>query len=72
MPSRLSIMLEVLRDGEWHAIDELQQLTNLNEDQVREIAAFLYEYDLARMDLENEKIRISRMFQEFLSQTVVS
>ncbi len=64
------MVLEVLSDGEWHGVEELQQLTELNENQVREIAAFLYEYDFARMDVEKKKLRINRHFQEFLSQTL--
>ena len=68
--SKVSMVLEVLSDGEWHGIEELQQLTELNENQVREVAAFLYEYDFVRMDVENKKLRINRHFQEFLSQTL--
>jgi DNA-binding IclR family transcriptional regulator len=68
--SKVTLVLEVLSDGEWHRIEELQQLTELNENQVREIAAFLYEYDFARMDVEKKKLRINRHFQEFLSQTL--
>jgi hypothetical protein len=68
MASKVTVVLEVLSDGEWHGLEELQELAALNENQVREIAAFLYEYDFARVDVENRKVRINRCFQEFLTQ----
>lgn len=67
--SKMTIMLEVLSDGEWHGIEELQQLVELNERQVREIAAFLFEYDLAVVDISSQKVRINKYFQEILTQT---
>jgi hypothetical protein len=67
--SKMTIMLEVLSDGEWHGIEELQQLVELNERQVREIAAFLFEYDLAVVDISSQKVRINKCFQEILTQT---
>ena len=66
--SKVTTILEVLSDGEWHAVEELQQLTQLNENQVREIAAFLYEYDFVKMDAKNNNVRIRACIQEFLAQ----
>ena len=65
--SKLTLVLEVLKDGEWHAIEELQHLAELEENQVHEIASFLYEYDLATMDNANKKVKINKCFQEFLA-----
>jgi hypothetical protein len=65
--SKLALVLELLKDGEWHAIEELQHLVELEENQVHEIAAFLYEYDLATMDTANRKVKINKCFQEFLA-----
>jgi DNA-binding IclR family transcriptional regulator len=66
--SKVTTMLEVLSDGKWHGVEELQQLTELSENQIQEIAAFLYEYDFVKMDAENKKVRINRCFQDFLTQ----
>ena len=65
----MGMILEVLSDGEWHGIEELRQLVELSECQVREIAAFLFEYDLGVVDILNKKVRINRCFQEILVQT---
>jgi hypothetical protein len=68
--SKLALVLKVLKDGEWHGIEELQHLVELNEYQMQEVGAFLYEYDLATMDTQNKKLKINRCFQEFLGQAV--
>ena len=64
------MILEILSDGKWHGIDELQQRLELDEREVRVIAAFLSKYDFAKSDEENRKVRINRDFQKLLSQTV--
>jgi hypothetical protein len=65
--SKLALVLEVLGDREWHGIEELQQLVELNENQVQEGAAFLYEYDFAMIDIINKKVKIKQYFREFLA-----
>lgn len=65
--SKLSLVLEVLKDGEWHAIEELQHQARLKENQVHEIAAFLNEYDLATTDKGKKKVKINNDFRELLA-----
>ncbi len=65
--SKLALVLEVLKDGEWHRIEEIEHLAKLEQNQMQEIAAFLYEYDFATMDIINKKIKINKYFQEFLT-----
>jgi hypothetical protein len=69
MGSKIELILNVLSDGEWHKIYDLQQLAELEERQIQEMAAFLFEYDFARFDFENKKVRINQDFQNFLIQT---
>ena len=71
MSSKVELILNVLSDGKWHGINELQQLTEFDELQVQEMAAFLFEYDFVLVDLENKKVRIKEDFQNFLVQTPV-
>jgi len=68
--SKLAMVLDILSDGKWHGIDELQQRLELDEREVRVIAAFLSKYDFVKSDEENRKVRINRDFQKLLSQTV--
>ena len=68
--SKLAMVLDILSDGKWHGIDELQQRLELKEREVRKIATFLSKYDFVKSDEENRKVRINRDFQRFLAQTV--
>lgn len=68
MVSKIALVLEVLSDGEWHGTEELQERVELDENQAQEVAAFLFEYDLARMDIENKKVRLNKCFQKLLGQ----
>jgi len=68
--SKIAMVLDILSDGKWHGIDELQQRLELDEYEVQEIAAFLSKYDFAKSDEENRKVRINRDFQKFLAQTL--
>ena len=70
MVSKLAMVLDMLSDGKWHGIDELQQRLELKEQEVRKIAAFLSEYDFVKSDEENKKVRINREFLKLLAQTV--
>ena len=68
--SKLAMVLDILSDGKWHGIDELQQRLELKEHEVRKITTFLSKYDFVKSDEENRKVRINRDFQRFLAQTV--
>jgi DNA-binding IclR family transcriptional regulator len=68
--SKITIILEMLGDGKWHEIEELQQRRGLNEHEVQEITAFLNKYDFVKIDKEHRKVKINRNFQKLLVQTV--
>jgi DNA-binding IclR family transcriptional regulator len=67
--SKITMILEILSDGKWHGIEELQQRMELDEHKVQEIATFLNKYDFATIDDANKKVKINRGFQKFLTQT---
>ena len=67
--SKFTVMLQLLSDGEWHGIEELQRVSELEETQVQKIASFLDEYDFAMVDSENKKVRIKSHFQDLLNQS---
>jgi DNA-binding IclR family transcriptional regulator len=70
MGSKITMILEILRDGKWHGIEELQQRMELDEYKVQEITKFLNKYDFATIDGANKKVKINRGFQKFLAQTM--
>jgi hypothetical protein len=63
------MILEILGDGEWHGIEELQQRMKLNEYEIQQVATFLSKYEFAKVDDVNKKVKINRNFQKFLAKT---
>jgi DNA-binding IclR family transcriptional regulator len=64
------MILEMLGDGKWHEIEELQLKLGLNEHKMQEITTFLNKYDFVEIDKEHRKVKINRNFQKLLAQTV--
>jgi DNA-binding IclR family transcriptional regulator len=69
MEYRVTMILEILSDGKWHGIEELQQRMELDDYKVQEFTAFLNKYNFVTIDEANKKVRINRGFQKFLDQT---
>jgi len=67
----LQNILELLSDGEFHGLEELQMKTELNEKQTRTIVEFLTEYGFAEMHHENEKVRINKSTRNLLEKTTI-
>jgi len=66
--SKITMILEILGDGKWHGIEELQLRLGLNEHKVQEITTFLNKYDFVKIDKEHGKVKINRNFQKLLAQ----
>jgi DNA-binding IclR family transcriptional regulator len=64
--------LELLDDGKWHAISEIQRKTELDEITLREIIAFLKEYNFVTANDAKDKIRVNNDYKEFLTETTTS
>ncbi len=69
--AEIALVLEILDDGKWHEIGELQQRLDLNEKKMQKITAFLNKYDFVKIDSEHGKVKINRNFQKLLAQTVI-
>ena len=70
MVSKITLILEMLGDGKWHGIEELQLRLGLNELKVQEVTSFLNKYDFVKIDKEHRKVKINRNFQKLRAQTV--
>jgi DNA-binding IclR family transcriptional regulator len=68
LPSRIAGILDILSDGKWHGIEELQQQMDMDESEVQKIAAFLNKYDFTTVDDANKKVKINKNFHEFLER----
>jgi DNA-binding IclR family transcriptional regulator len=67
--SQLVALLEMLGDGKWHRLAELQQQVGLDAYKVQGIAEFLCRFGFAVVDEVNRQVRVSRDFKEFLART---
>jgi hypothetical protein len=67
--SEVSTLLDILGDGEWHGLAELQRRVGLVEHKMREIAAFLCRFDFAVVDEVNRRVKVNRDFREFLARS---
>ena len=71
MESEIAMLLELLGDGKWHGLEELQQQIGLDACKVQGIAVFLSRFDFAVVDEANRKVKAHRDFQKFLAQTMI-
>jgi len=62
----------MLKDGQWHALKEIQQKMGLNEDQTHQTVAFLKEYRFIIMDKTQKRMKLQENVRKFLTQTATS
>jgi DNA-binding IclR family transcriptional regulator len=62
----------MLSDGKWHTLEEIQERTVMDEEQVLRIVEFLKEYDFVMTDEAKNKIKLNKMTQRFLAQTTTA
>jgi len=70
--AKIARILELLEDGQWHVLGDVQKKTRLNEDQVQQIVAFLKEYQFITADDAKGEIRLQEAVRKFLTQDVTS
>jgi DNA-binding IclR family transcriptional regulator len=65
-------ILELLSDGKWHTLEEIQGTTKLTKSSIMRVIQFLEEYGFVVADEEERKIRLDENVRKFLAQTVTS
>lgn len=60
--------VELLRNGEWHEIEEIANRTKLYEFKLELMINFLVEYNFIELDAEEEKIRLTPSLLSFLKR----
>jgi DNA-binding IclR family transcriptional regulator len=69
LPYKLTKLLEILGDGNWHETNQLCQQMDLSDVEVQRIMDFLGEYDFAEVDEAKSRVRIKKDFKRILTQT---
>jgi hypothetical protein len=57
----------MLRDGQWHLLEEIRQKMKLDGDQMKQIAAFLKEYEFIAIDETKREMRLEETVRKFLA-----
>jgi len=65
-------VLEILDDGRWHRISDVQTGTNLNASQSKEIIEFLKAYEFVAVDEKKNRVKLKEAVRKFLAQEVTS
>lgn len=65
-------VLELLNDGEWHMLEEIQQKARMDKNQIQRITEFLKEYNFIAMDETKKKVKLDKIVQKFFTQTATS
>jgi DNA-binding IclR family transcriptional regulator len=66
---KMTKLLEILDDGNWHDTNQLSQQMKLSESEVQKITDFLGKYDFAEADESKKRVRINKGFKRILAQT---
>lgn len=66
--AKISGVLDMLRDGKWHGLEEIRKEMGLNRNQVRQIAEFLKQYEFITFDEAKKKVRLEEAAKEFLAR----
>ncbi|MGQ9566185.1 MAG: hypothetical protein ACUVT5_06545 [Candidatus Bathyarchaeales archaeon] len=65
---KVDVLFEVLRDGEWHSLNEIISKTGMDKEKTKLIVSFLEEFDFIRMDREKKKVRLDVLTRRFLEK----
>lgn len=69
---KMAKTLEILVDGNWHALREIKQKTKLNKNQIQQMIDFLERYGFISVDKIARKIRLDKSVEKFLAQNSTS
>ena len=66
--SAIEEILELLKDGKWHDLNEIIKETRLTRSRLEKITNFLAEYNFIQLDKEAQKARVTPPTQSFLKK----
>ena len=67
--SKITSILEILSDGGWYTLEEIQKKAKIDEAKLQRIMDFLSEYDFIVRSGAGKTVRLNKLAQEFLAQT---
>ena len=64
----LEKILELLEDGKWHNLKEINKEVGLPEDNLEEIIGFFAEYEFIQLDKKRRRAKLTHLLLEFLTK----
>jgi len=72
MSFKIARVLETIKDGEWHTLEEVRRKVKLTRNQIQQVASFLEQYEFTETDKTKRKIRMKETAKSFLTQKATS
>jgi len=69
--SFIAVLLEKSEDGKWDNLDQLKQLIDFSDSEMKEITRFLSQYDFAEFDEDTSRVRINKDFKKILTNDMI-
>jgi predicted transcriptional regulator len=67
--STFDIIFELLKDGRWHTLEEINKEVGLQGDKLEEIVKFLKEYEFIQLDRGRKRARLTPSVLAFLTKS---
>jgi hypothetical protein len=61
-------ILELLENGEWHDLKEIERKTRLQDLDITSVTKFLVQYNFIKLDKEGKKAKLDSSTQDFLKK----
>jgi DNA-binding IclR family transcriptional regulator len=71
MSFKLQYILDLLSDGKFHEVGELQDGAGLSEEYTIAILTFLIRYEFAEVNREGSRVRIGKSLKKLLTQSTI-
>jgi predicted transcriptional regulator len=61
-------LLDVLKDGKWHSIEQIVQKTGIEEYKAKLVISFLEQFHFVHTDKKTGKIKLTALTKQFLEK----
>lgn len=61
-------ILQLLENGKWHNLNDIEQKTQLGHEKVEAITAFLAKYNFVKLDNLEQKVKLDPPTKRFLKK----
>ncbi|MGB9135582.1 MAG: hypothetical protein WCC63_08415 [Candidatus Bathyarchaeia archaeon] len=68
MKPKIESIIELLRDGKWHTLEEISRKTELHEFKIEILTDFLADYSFIEFNKKERRAKSSKAFTDFLKK----